>query len=88
MHEGSTEVVVLTVNAMDPTKEYLRKWLDQRGYDFPVLWAGGYTREVGVRGYPTTWVVDREGRIVFNVVGGTDHFAQEFGWRVDALLGG
>jgi hypothetical protein len=62
--------------------------MDQRGYDFTALWANGYARKAGVMGFPTTWVVDREGRIAFEVLGGTDHFDQEYGWRIEALLEG
>ena len=81
-------MAILTINANDPTKEYVRKWLEERGYDFPVLWSGGYHRDVGVRGFPTTWVVDPQGRIAFEILGGADRFEQEYGWMVEALAGG
>ncbi len=60
--------------------------MDDRGYDFPVLWGEKFAASVGVTAFPTTWVVDREGRIAFRVVGSAGPFAQEFGWRVEALL--
>ncbi len=62
--------------------------METRGYDFPVLWNDGYYQEAGVRGFPTTWVVDREGRIAFSVLGPPEHFGQEYGWRVEVLLEG
>ena len=61
--------------------------MEERNYTFTVLWGNGYDRKVGVRGFPTTWVVDGDGRIAFEVIGGTDRFAQEFRWRVEALVG-
>ena len=73
---------------MDPTKDFVRKWMGDRGYDFPVLWSDGYYRKAGVRAYPTTLVVDREGNVAFKVIGGTERFAQEYGWRIEALLEG
>ena len=81
-------MVILTINAMDPTRDFVLKWMEQRNYEFTVLWGDGYYQEVGVMAFPTTWVVDREGNIAFEVMGGTIHFAQEFGWRVEALLEG
>ena len=78
-------MTVFTINVKDPTRDHVRTWMEQRNYDFPVLWGERYHLESGVSAYPTTWVVDREGRIVFEVVGGTGHFSQEFGWRVESL---
>ena len=79
---------MLTINANDPTKDHVSNWMAERGYDFTVLWSDGYDRKAGVRGFPTTWVVDREGRVAFEVLGGTDHFDQEYGWRIAALAEG
>jgi hypothetical protein len=79
-------VTVLTINANDPTRDHVKRWLETRGYDFPVLWSGGYHQDAGVTGFPTTWVVDRQGRLVFDVMGIPVHFGQEYGWRVEALL--
>jgi hypothetical protein len=62
--------------------------MDDRGYDFPVLWNDNYTGEAGVRSYPTTWVVDREGRIVFDIPVEPGNFGQELRWRVEAVLDG
>ena len=81
-------MVVLTINSKDGTKEQVQSWMDARGYTFPVLWGDGYFRRAGVRTFPTTWVVDRQGRIVFEWIGGAaGRFAQELGWRGDAVLG-
>jgi hypothetical protein len=76
------------MNVNDPTRDHVRRWMEKRGYDFPVLWSDGYNRGAGVRAYPTTLVVDREGQVAFFVVGNTDRFAQEYGWRIEALLEG
>ena len=62
--------------------------MEKRGYELPVLWSDGYHNRAGVTAFPTTWVVDREGRIAFKEVGTATHFAQEMGWRVEALLDG
>jgi hypothetical protein len=77
---------VLTINSRDPSKEFVADWMRKRNYYFTVLWGGTFHKEVGVEAFPTTWIVDREGDIVFEVVGGTDRFAQENQWRVESIL--
>jgi hypothetical protein len=39
----------------------------------------------GVDAFPTTWFLDRSGRIVFAKRGWSESLAEEFGWRVEAL---
>lgn len=79
-------MVVLTIDTNDPSQEKVKKWMTDRGYHFPVLWGDQFAFRAGVTAFPTTWVVDQEGGIAFEVVGSTSHFTQEFGWRVEALL--
>ena len=82
-------MVVLTINANDPTPEFVRSWMAQRGYDFTVLWDDGYLDEAGVEVFPTMWILDREGRTAFDWSGGNpEHFLQELEWRVEAVLQG
>ncbi|TFH66614.1 MAG: TlpA family protein disulfide reductase [Gemmatimonadales bacterium] len=83
---GSEEVVVFTINSKERSRETVKKWMEDRGYHFPVLWGDKFAESAGVTAFPTTWVVDREGRIAFIEIGSSGFFAQEFGWRVDAVL--
>ncbi|HEX9109375.1 MAG TPA: redoxin domain-containing protein, partial [Longimicrobiales bacterium] len=56
----------------------------------PVLLDDGYSRG-RVNGWPTTWFVDREGRIAYRVEGATvgmvndDAIVQQMVWRVESL---
>lgn len=86
-YADSDDVAVLTVACKDRSPEYLREWMTERGYDYPVLWNDGYARSSGVRGYPTTWFVGRDGTIVYEVLGTTTRLLEEFGWRAEALAG-
>jgi tetratricopeptide (TPR) repeat protein len=81
---SDTTVRLLTVNN-DPDLTALREWMQQHHYDLPVLVDAGYASSAGVQGYPTTWFVDRTGRIAFIKVGWSEELAEEFGWRVDML---
>ena len=73
---------------MDPSPEYVKDWMQKRGYDFPVLWDDGYESEAGVWSWPETWVLDREGRMIFDFGETPGSWGQEVGWMVEALLGG
>ena len=78
---------MVTVVIMDPSPEYVRDWMGLRGYDFPVLWDDGYETRAGVWSWPETWVLDREGRMVFDVGEIPGSWGQEIAWMVEAVLG-
>jgi len=79
-----TAVRMLTVSN-DPDLAALKEWLQRHQYDMPVLVDAGYGGRAGVQAYPTTWFLDRSGRIAFVKVGWSEELAEEFGWRVDVL---
>ncbi len=33
--------------------------------------------------YPTTWVLDRQGRVVFTKIGWSEKLVEEFAWRIE-----
>ena len=80
--------MLVTVDVMDPSPEHVRDWMEVRGYDFTVLWDDGYQEEAGVSSWPETWVLDREGRMVFDFGSTTGSWGQEVGWMVEAVLEG
>jgi peroxiredoxin len=49
-------------------------WIEQRGFTFPVLLdeRGVVGAGLGITGYPETFVIDRQGRIVHHHVGYRD----------------
>lgn len=52
-------------------RDTVAKAVKERGYDFPVLLdeTGEVTRNYGVRGTPTVFIIDREGRALGSSVG-------------------
>jgi hypothetical protein len=62
--------------------------MDQRGYDFPALWDHGSEALAGLWSWPETWVLDREGRMVFNFGETPGSWGQEVRWMVEAVLEG
>ncbi len=78
-------VVFLTVNAFDPDLDKVRTWMAENDYDWPVLVDDSFASPSGVRGYPTTWFADTDGRIVFEHIGASGAVYEEFVWRVEML---
>lgn len=79
------EVVVLTIDEGE-TEETVREWMEKKEFTYPVLLDDGYISNVGVRAFPTTWFIDRQGRIAFTRRGTSGDLVQSFSWRVEALL--
>lgn len=80
------EVTIVPVS-MDTSPEAARKFLDSQEIDFPVLLTGSReAMKMGVRGLPTTVVVDASGQIVASFVGGRDWSDEEFSNEILASL--
>lgn len=81
------DFVLLAVSQDEATKK-VKPWIEQRKFTFPVLLdprgmvANGY----GVSGFPETFVVDRQGRIVHHHVGFRDWAEPEIVEAIEALL--
>ena len=78
------DVAILTIDFRDEVDD-VREWMARREYTFPVLLDDGYVGKVGVRGFPTTWFIARDGRIMFEKSGSSKMLVEEFTWRVEAL---
>jgi tetratricopeptide (TPR) repeat protein len=83
-YRDEPDVLVVTINN-DTNPDTVRPWIEEQGYTFPVLYDDGYVAEgARVASFPTTWFLDREGRVVFHS-GYSDHLIEEFSWRIEAL---
>lgn len=80
-------VVAVSVDAPGAVGD-VRAFVDEYDLDFDVLLnpSGGIQNAYGVSGLPTTFLIDREGRIRRRVIGGTDWAAPENVQTVRALL--
>jgi len=72
-------VVVIAVNYRE-TDAAIRRFLDQMPMSLPILRDadGGAARDWGVRAFPTTVLVGRDGLARFSIVGEADWLAPEF----------
>ncbi len=79
---------ILAVNLQEDPKT-VRDFVTKNGYTFPILLdSDGRTGSVyGVRGIPTTYVIDKEGFVLGGTVGGKEWDGAEVVEAIGALLG-
>ncbi|MDC0723430.1 TlpA disulfide reductase family protein [Nannocystis bainbridge] len=78
------DVVVLSVHAIDSAEE-VRTWLAAHPQRFGVAMSDGYCERAGLNSFPTTWFLDREGRIAYESGGAGADLELEFAWRVEGM---
>jgi tetratricopeptide (TPR) repeat protein/peroxiredoxin len=83
-YENNSEVAVITINSGEDAAT-IQKFMTEKKYDFPVLLSGEYFSKNPVNVFPTTWFVDKHGKIVYTQIGYTKFLAEEFDWRIEEL---
>jgi thiol-disulfide isomerase/thioredoxin/Flp pilus assembly protein TadD len=78
------EVVILTIDN-DENPDDVLQYMRKNNYSFGVLLDDGYVNQAGVRAFPTTWFVDKQGRTAFIKTGWSEKLVEEFSWRVEEL---
>jgi thiol-disulfide isomerase/thioredoxin len=83
-YRNDPQVLILTIdNDEDPAS--VQEWMNERGYDFPVLLNDGYVEKTGIAAFPTTWFVDTRGRTAFVLADWSKRLVEEYSWRIEAL---
>jgi thiol-disulfide isomerase/thioredoxin len=82
---GDTSVVVVAIDFLDADRRAVQRFANQLHLQFPILADDGYVEEVKVRSFPTTWFLDRTGRLAFVANGVGQGLSEEFDWRIDML---
>jgi peroxiredoxin len=82
------DVVVLPISIDRNVEKALKPYMEKHGYTFDTLLDQHMevARQFGVRGTPTTVVVNRRGEIVARGLGPFDLESAEFGRYLDQLL--
>ncbi len=65
------DFVMLAVSQDDEGIQAVKPFLEKSGYTFPVLLdpKGSVSSQYGVTGYPETFIIDRQGKVVQHVIG-------------------
>jgi thiol-disulfide isomerase/thioredoxin len=82
---GDTAVTVVTVDYQDADRRAVERFAEEHHLLFPVLLDDDYVDKTRVQAFPTTWFIDRTGRVAFTREGWTGALAEEFDWRVELL---
>ena len=93
---GGEDFVLLAVSQDVDGVATVKPYLQEGGYTFPVLLdvRGEVGKKYGVTGYPETFVIDRQGQVVYHHIGYNDwaqpqmeetlrRLIQQGEWRVD-----
>ena len=83
-YANDEHVRILTVDT-DSDPAIVKQWMAANRHDFPVLLDDGWVHRAGVSAFPTTWFLDRSGRIAFKKEGWTEKLVDQFSWRIDVL---
>ena len=78
------EVAILTVNAWD-SRPKLDTWLSRNPHDLRILLDDGYVTDTRVESFPTTWFLDRTGRLAYILVGNEGNLVEEDSWLIEDL---
>lgn len=87
-YKNDGDVAILTFDSGDELA-VVRKFIADRKYDFPVLIADSYIdnlqKVTDTLAYPTTFFVDKQGKISFTKIGNSGNLVEEFSLRIDIL---
>lgn len=85
-YKADSTVAIVTISN-DKNLSDLKEWMTTRRYTIPTLFDDRYTESSQISAWPTTWFLDRDGRIQYVAVGNTGALVEEWTWRVEALRG-
>ena len=80
-----SDVLILTINNDDDAAK-VQKWMKENKFNFSVLLENNaYNKQAEIRNYPTSWFLDKQGRIAYIKRGYTKELVDEFSWRIEDL---
>jgi len=85
---ASKGFTVMAVNGYDESKEEVQEFVNDKKLKHPILLKGGETalKLYGVEGYPTSFWINHEGRIVGKEVGFSPEMEPAIEKRIEKLL--
>ncbi|MCA1638239.1 MAG: redoxin domain-containing protein, partial [Acidobacteria bacterium] len=83
-YQADKDVAVITIDSLEELAT-IKKFMADKKYDFPVLLSGDYFSTVPVNAYPTTWFIDKQGKIAYTKIGYSKNLLEEFDWRIEEL---
>lgn len=69
---GNQDIVYLGINGVRKQDDYVLPFMEGTKYSFTPLKGGEIDKAYGVRGYPSNFLIDRDGRLIFSNFGATN----------------
>jgi thiol-disulfide isomerase/thioredoxin len=66
----SAQMVFITIAEEDPAK--IAAFRDRHDYKFKYFISGKSFKELGINTYPTSYIIDKQGKIIMTKIGGVD----------------
>ena len=82
-YTNDKDVAILTI-AADDIKN-VQKFMTEKKYSFPVIMGENYFAQVGINVFPTTWFIDKNGKISYIKISSSPKLLEEFSWRIESL---
>jgi thiol-disulfide isomerase/thioredoxin len=87
-YRNDKTVSILTISN-DKDLAELREWMAKRKLTIPTLFDDGYVGKTArVSAFPTTWFIDKDGKVQFTAIGNTGALVEEWSWRLEATKAG
>jgi thiol-disulfide isomerase/thioredoxin len=87
-YRNDKSVAIFTISN-DKDLNELRDWMAKRKLTIPTLFDDGYVDKLAqIHLFPTTWFIDRDGKVQFTASGNTGALLEEWGWRLEATKAG
>ncbi len=85
-YKENKDFVFLTINSLEDAA-LVKKFVADKKFVLPLLLSENYTVNNAVFSLPTTWFIDKQGKIAYSKSGySSAGIFEEFGWRIDELL--
>jgi thiol-disulfide isomerase/thioredoxin len=85
-YKENKDFVFLTINSLEDAT-LVRKFVVDKKFNLPLLLSENYTVANSVNSLPTTWFIDKQGKIAYSKSGySSAGIFEEFSWRIDELL--
>lgn len=85
-YRSDSSVAVVTI-AKDALAD-LQPWMAAKQYTFPTLLDEGYSAQASIDVWPTTWLLDREGKVRYRLRSTPAQLVEEWSWAIEAVRGG
>ncbi|MGH9884057.1 MAG: redoxin domain-containing protein, partial [bacterium] len=87
-YRNDKSVSIFTISN-DKDLAELREWMAKRKLTIPTLFDDGYvSKGAQIHTFPTTWFIDKDGKVQFSAVGNTGALVEEWSWRLEATKNG